>query len=318
MKKILKIFGVFVILFILILIGLEVQTIRMNSSHNAELFAAGTLPDPTPNGFFKGSANFYTGSWQGKTFDFENHRGINNFITKETSSSKYSFETNVDKDFADPNLMVYTLDYATSSNPFFIRPLLDEIVQIAPNQFLGKMQYRFIGGHPFTLGFFRLGEESTPTTIRNIPVKGKYFLIQLPQDWKTKFSISKEPQLSELIANTKDYTETSELNTENVQSISLKSGAKFIFLTEQGPKKASESISSKILESEALSIAGITTTLYHISENTVKTGELYETRFVYENNSYIIRYMFNKDNFQNGKQFLLDTLKSFSFPKNTN
>ncbi len=124
----------------------------MNTLTNQKLFLSGKVPDPNPNGFYKGSLDGPKTFWQGKKFDAASSTGINLIGSKEV----YPFKTYVAKGLKDKNLDVLKIDYNIPENPFWIRLILDEIVQISPNNYLGKVHLKIIPGLPFTLGYFRL------------------------------------------------------------------------------------------------------------------------------------------------------------------
>lgn len=123
----------------------------LNSS-NQKLFLSGKVPNPKPNGFYRGSLKRLKTPWQGKKFDEGTSTGINLINGKEV----YPFKTYVGKGLKDKNLNVLKIDYNTPENPFWVRLILDEIVQISPNKYLGKVHLKIIPGLPFTLGYFNL------------------------------------------------------------------------------------------------------------------------------------------------------------------
>ena len=56
---------------------------------------------------------------------------------------------------ADPDVRVFKIDYDFEANPGLIRRILDEMVQVAPGRYLGKVLFRARGTfHP--IGFFSL------------------------------------------------------------------------------------------------------------------------------------------------------------------
>jgi hypothetical protein len=116
-----------------------------------KLFLSGRVPSPLPNGFYKGSVGMKT-SWQGKKFDAKLQKGINIINGREV----YPFRTYVGKGLRDKDLDVLKIDYNIPKNPFWLRFILDEIVQTSPNHFLGKVHIKLLPGVHFTLGFFRL------------------------------------------------------------------------------------------------------------------------------------------------------------------
>ncbi len=148
MKTALIILIIFIIL--TTLIGLY-RTWQIQNSSNQKLFLSGKIPSPRPDGLYKGSVSFKT-SWQGKKFNASSLSGINLISGKE----QYPFKTYIGKSLADINLDVFKIDYNIPQNPFWLKFILDEIVEISPNHFLGKVHLKLIPGLPFSLGYFSL------------------------------------------------------------------------------------------------------------------------------------------------------------------
>ena len=304
MKIISKILLTLLALFVLLLIAGGIQTYRANHSSYQEQFLKGT--DILPNGFQKGTADFYKGSWQGKTFDTKTNTGINNFGTGAEATQKYPFNTSLGKGLRDGDLDVVKIDYDNGKNPFWVSPVLDEIVQVAPGEYLGKIHYRLIPGFPFTLGYFRLGQNEG--AIRNITVKADQFAIKLPQNWKVDFEDAKEIRLSELIANSPDLSIRTENNTRSFQS-----GAQLTILVEHGQVSLQEKIEGTILNEEPVTFAGATTTLTTFTAPNIQLAEILDARLFHEGNGYIFRMSYNPQNFRDAKQFFKDVLTSFRF-----
>jgi len=128
------------------------RTYRSEASENQKLFLTGKIPSPIPEGFYKGTTEISQKSWQGKTFYSASSTGINTFDGEQ----KYPFNTSQGKGLTDPELDVLKIDYKNGQNPFWVAPVLDEIVEVAPGKYLGTMHYRLIPGFPFVLGFFQL------------------------------------------------------------------------------------------------------------------------------------------------------------------
>lgn len=166
-------------LIVLVWLGFWVAVTKLveNSGRQAE-FMKGTLPFEPPNGFYRGSA-FLLGDrqtpWLGKSFDPANRTGINIFdprgaslLKKLTPSYKlfqkntdgnteaYFFKTSTGPGIKDRDLQAFKLDYDSPENPFVIRIVLDEMVEIAPDQFLGKVHVKVFPGYYATVGFFGL------------------------------------------------------------------------------------------------------------------------------------------------------------------
>jgi hypothetical protein len=308
-KKIISILlGVFLLLIVLAFF----QTYRMNKSPYQEQFSKGTAV--LAHGVLKGTADFYTGSWQGKTFDSHNQVGINNFGTGSEATKKYPFTTSFGAGLKDTETEVIKIDYRNDQNPFWISPVLDEMVQIAPNEYLGKIHYRLIPGLPFTLGFFKLQKENTEP-IRNITVKGKYFAIKLPQNWKVDFNDPKGVRLNELLAESPDFQMSVDTEATNTpfSPISFQSGATINILVEKGNISFKDKITGTILSEEKITIGEINSTLTTFTEPSTQVGELFDARISYKGNGYIFRMAYNPQNFKDAKQFFKDVLASFRF-----
>ncbi len=142
------IFGI--IIFTFISLGLF-RTWNIQQGSNQKLFSEGKIPNPLPNGFYKGAVSFKT-SWEGKKFKAGSSSGIN-IIDKE---EKYPFKTYSGKGLTDKNLEVLKIDYNIPQNPFWLRLILDEIVEVDKGKYLGKVHLKLIPGLPFSLGYFRL------------------------------------------------------------------------------------------------------------------------------------------------------------------
>ena len=137
-------------LVILVLIASFLRTWQEDNSENGKAFAASMAPSPAPDGFYKGTVNSpFKVTWTGKKFNAASSTGINIFDENGTSTEKYPFKTSV-------SVTILNIDYDVPENPFWIRPILDKLVETAPGEYLGKLTMRIIPGYPFTLGFFRL------------------------------------------------------------------------------------------------------------------------------------------------------------------
>lgn len=134
------------------------RTYAVQHGQNQKDFLKGALPRPLPEGLYHGTVRGMNTSWLGKSFDQKNQRGINLFSSNNTESRKYPFRTYVGKGIQDTTLDVLKIDYNVSDNPFWFRPILDEIVETKPNHYLGKLHIRLFFLPPFTLGYFMLGK----------------------------------------------------------------------------------------------------------------------------------------------------------------
>ncbi len=132
------------------------RTSKVKSWPEQEQFLSGHIPASSPEGFYKGSQTLSSRtSWEGKIFFPESNTGINRFGGTE----KYPFKTYTGKGVQDTELETFKIDYQVEGNPFWVRPVVDEVVEVGPGKFLGKVHYRFIPGHPFTIGYFSLEKE---------------------------------------------------------------------------------------------------------------------------------------------------------------
>ena len=150
-------------------------------SHWQEKFVNGSLPEPPPDGFYKGSA-YLLGNrpvpWLGKSFESENGKGFNIFTPQGASllrimtplyklfrnnadgnTDAYYFATSTSQGFKDKQIETFKLDYASPENPFLIGVILDEIVEIAHQEYLGKVHMKVFPGYYATIGFFGLKKD---------------------------------------------------------------------------------------------------------------------------------------------------------------
>lgn len=134
-----------------------IRTFMVNRSDEQDVFMAGTMPAPLPDGFYAGQAEPFQGGWKGKKFDRAKNIGINVFGTRSGDDRLlYPFKTWQGKGLRDEEKDVLKIDYDLDENPFWLRPVLDEVVQVEPGVLLGKLHYRGIPGFPLTVTFFRL------------------------------------------------------------------------------------------------------------------------------------------------------------------
>ena len=142
---------------LILLFVLWLRTWHMKKEPNQQAFLAGKLPNPKPDGFYQGSTGFGETGWRGKKFNAESSTGINIFKDKKGNDiEKYPFKTYVGKGLFDENTIVLKIDYNIPENPFWIRWILDEIVEVSSNEYLGKAHVRIIPGFPFSILYFEL------------------------------------------------------------------------------------------------------------------------------------------------------------------
>lgn len=133
-----------------------VRTAFLTFGPNQELFVKGFQQSAMPFGEYQGSVDWIKTSWIGKKI-LTTERGINLFRNRDgTVSDKYPFTMSLGKGSHDYETTVLKIDYNNSLNPWWVRPVLDELVQIAPGRYLGKMEYRIIPYFPFTVLYFEL------------------------------------------------------------------------------------------------------------------------------------------------------------------
>lgn len=150
----------------------------VNRGHYHKKFVEGRAPQTPPNGFYKGTAHILFDKpvpWLGKSFDSPNQLGFNIFTplgakilkistplykrfgtNKDGNTDAYYFKTRTDAGLKDPQLKVIKLDYDARGNPVLIRVILDEIVEVAPEQYLGKIHLKVFPKFYSTIGYFSL------------------------------------------------------------------------------------------------------------------------------------------------------------------
>jgi hypothetical protein len=118
--------------------------------------SASTMPD----GLYAGTVPGPKISWLGKKFNASARTGINIFSSGVGKTvEKYPFVLSAGHGVHD-SIQVIKIDYNVAENPLWLRPILDEIVQTGPGEYLGKLQVRILPGYPFTLTYFRLSTTS--------------------------------------------------------------------------------------------------------------------------------------------------------------
>lgn len=168
-----------VVIAILVWLGFwMLLTFLVGKSARQKQFVTGKPPSNAPDGFYKGTAFLLGGGpvpWLGKSFDAANNVGFNIFTPKGASLLKvmtpfyklfrqnsdgntdaYYFKTSTSRGFRDKQIDTFKLDYDSPENPFLIRIILDEIVETAPQEFLGKVHMKVFPGYYATIGYFGL------------------------------------------------------------------------------------------------------------------------------------------------------------------
>lgn len=153
----LVLFGLFVVVATLML----AINIRSDTRPEARVFSAGKTPLPAPDGSLAG--NHFKGlgeNWQGKQFYASKNSGINNFKSKTNPAAteqRYPFKTAIKQGLRNKNQKVLQLNYDVSGNPFWLRPIKDELVEIGPGRYQGKIHVK-IAFIVMTVGYFELNK----------------------------------------------------------------------------------------------------------------------------------------------------------------
>ena len=135
------------------------QSMKIRNNPNQKLFVGGKLPLPPLDGFYRGSAFNFDGDWQGKQFETISSTGINVF--KETDGrlvERHRFKTYVSHGSQDP-IETFKLDYRVPGNVWWVKFFADELVEISPGQYLGKIYFRPFGLIAIPTGYFKLSRE---------------------------------------------------------------------------------------------------------------------------------------------------------------
>ena len=155
-----------------------------------ELFRSGRAPEPPPQGFLRGellTTSIATAAdpvvrrvadlwmpWLGKSFDPSQNTGLNVLVKGARSPMRalwpsyepvseseerieaFPFRTRLAPGELDPEVTVLKIDYDIDANPnFLIRRLLDELVQVGTDVYLGKILMRR-QSRWHAIGFFSL------------------------------------------------------------------------------------------------------------------------------------------------------------------
>ena len=142
-------------------------------------FLPGTLVMTSTTGMLDAAALRLARTWMpwlGKSFDSGRDEGVNVLTRSARGPMKvlwpsyelvaesdrgieaFPFRTRVAPGEVDPGVQVLKIDYDFPANPqFLIRRVLDELVQVEPGFFLGKILFRTRRGYR-PIGFFTLEE----------------------------------------------------------------------------------------------------------------------------------------------------------------
>jgi len=117
--------------------------------------------------------------WMGKSFDAANSKGTNRltgsarwpakllwplYRTREAADGRlaFDFETAVEKGRAEPQVRVLKIDYEpVTSNPrLVIRQIRDELVELVPDTYLGRILFKVRGERYANIGYFALRQHA--------------------------------------------------------------------------------------------------------------------------------------------------------------
>jgi hypothetical protein len=138
----------------------------------------GILVMTTTNPALDAAVRMVTGlwmPWQGKRFDSVSGSGDNRMVSAARLPSKllwplykmkdaadgklaFDFKTYIDAGKADPDVQVMVIDYSdVGDNPrLIIRSIRDELVEVVPGTYLGKILFRLPRDRYEMIGFFAL------------------------------------------------------------------------------------------------------------------------------------------------------------------
>ncbi len=146
-----------ILLAFVLFLACVVRTWQIQHSAKAKIFLNGSVELPMPDGLYHGTVSGRHLSWLGKKFNSAAGTGINVFDGGNgTQKERYPFKTSIGKGLIDEHLNVLKIDYNIPENPFWMRIILDEIVEVRPNEYLGKLEVRIFPGFPFALTYFEL------------------------------------------------------------------------------------------------------------------------------------------------------------------
>lgn len=164
LKAIAKPVGIILFLVFVVIMGLGIAVTW--STQHGELqttFLKGKAPAELPDGPYIGTVSGYAGNWRGKEFIRSKKAGLNRFGEGDKLERLYPFALYPAKGLRDTQLDVLKLDYNVSGNPEWLKLVTDEIVEIEPGHFLGKVHLRLVPGYPFALGYFELRKPGNAT-----------------------------------------------------------------------------------------------------------------------------------------------------------
>lgn len=155
-KKVLSTLLLIVVALFFLSIGLLTYTVQADPRQ--QLFLSGKVPAEYPDGVYVGSTTFPQTLWKGKKFVKEYRSGINIIQQGEEEVEAYPFTLSVGKGNVDKEIETIKIDYDLPQNAFYIRRVVDEIVLVSPNHYLGKVSVRLIGQIFMPVTYFELDQ----------------------------------------------------------------------------------------------------------------------------------------------------------------
>lgn len=122
-----------------------------------ERFLEGFAPTQFPDGFYAGEVmEGPQGNWRGKVFNAEHGTGLNVFDENGWRAERYVFRMTRGPGLREKKQIVLKLDYNLRENPWWLRPVLDELIVERDGTLYGKMHLRIIPNVPFTITYFTM------------------------------------------------------------------------------------------------------------------------------------------------------------------
>lgn len=128
-----------------------IKSYQTNKHPDNDRFISGNYPSMPLDGKYQGSWMGNQTTWQGKEFFAASNAGINNF----TDGQRYRFKTYKAQSISSGQ-EVLKIDYDIPGNPFWVRRIVDELVEVDPGKYQGKVYVKYLPGLTFTLTYFTL------------------------------------------------------------------------------------------------------------------------------------------------------------------
>lgn len=138
-------------LLFLLFVG-SIRSWQVSTDPRQRIFLNGVVPTEMPEGLYKGKIEGRRSAWKGKEFNSQTRVGVN--IVNDKKDFPFMFYKAYG--LQDPKKEVLRIDYGRKDNPFWLRLVRDEVVQIKKDEFLGKIHVVIPPHIVFTLGYFTL------------------------------------------------------------------------------------------------------------------------------------------------------------------